>query len=186
MESNEKELIKEIQKNPKLFEKVFEEYYSKIFNYILRRVVNLQDAQDITSETFFTAFKKIEKFKFKNVTFGAWLYSIANKEIVNFYRKNNSFILIGKHKEMNDNYSVNSLNTNFELLEYQEKLKDYQDFLEIHEKIVKLPIKYQEVLTLKFFEGKSIKEICQILGKKEGTVKSLIHRGLKKLSEFIK
>lgn len=67
-----------------MFEKIFEEYYPKIFNYILRRVTNLQDAQDITSEIFFTAFRKIEKFRWKNVTFGAWLYSIANKEIVNF------------------------------------------------------------------------------------------------------
>lgn len=112
--------------------------------------------------------------------------ALQTRKSLIFYRKNNSFIFIGKIKEIKDNNSINLLDKNFELSDYQEKLMNYQDFLEIHEKIVKLLIKYQEVISLKFFEGKSIKEICQILGKKEGTVKSLIHRGLKKLSELIK
>jgi RNA polymerase sigma-70 factor (ECF subfamily) len=40
---------------------------------------------------------------------------------------------------------------------------------------------YQAVISLRYFEKKSIKEICEILGKKEGTVKSLISRGIGKL-----
>jgi len=42
---------------------------------------------------------------------------------------------------------------------------------------------YQEVITLKFFEKKKIREMVKILGKKEGTIKSLLHRGLEKLRE---
>ena len=47
--------------------------------------------------------------------------------------------------------------------------------------IKKLDIKYQEVISLRFFEQKSIKEIAVILNKKEGTVKSLLYRGIDKL-----
>ena len=46
-----------------------------------------------------------------------------------------------------------------------------------------MPVKYQEVIALKYFEEKSIKEISEILGKKEGTIKSLISRGLQKLRD---
>ncbi|MBS3950794.1 MAG: RNA polymerase sigma factor, partial [Peptococcaceae bacterium] len=46
-----------------------------------------------------------------------------------------------------------------------------------------LPIKYQEVLSLRYFGEKSLKEICEILGKSEGTVKSLLHRGIEKLKK---
>jgi RNA polymerase sigma-70 factor (ECF subfamily) len=72
-----------------------------------------------------------------------------------------------------------------ELIEAQEKLKQYQDFLEIQEKIVRLPAKYQEVIALRFFEQKQINEIAEILGKKEGTIKSLLHRAVEKLRETV-
>jgi RNA polymerase sigma-70 factor (ECF subfamily) len=44
-----------------------------------------------------------------------------------------------------------------------------------------LPPKYQEVIALKYFEDKELKEIAEILSKPEGTVKSLLHRGIEKL-----
>ena len=51
--------------------------------------------------------------------------------------------------------------------------------------ITKLPRKYQEVIVLRYFEKKQIKEVSEILGKKEGTVKSLLHRGLKELAKIV-
>ena len=44
-----------------------------------------------------------------------------------------------------------------------------------------LPVKYQEVISLRYFEGKNNKEIIEILNMKEGTLKSLLSRGLEKL-----
>ena len=76
-------------------------------------------------------------------------------------------------------------NPETEFLEAQEKLKQHQDFLKIQKEIFKLPIRYQEVITLRFFEKKKLKEISEILGKKEGTIKSLVHRGLEKLKNLI-
>jgi RNA polymerase sigma-70 factor (ECF subfamily) len=70
-----------------------------------------------------------------------------------------------------------------ELIEAQEKLKQHQEFLEIQQKIIRLPAKYQEVIALRFFEKKQIKEIAEILGKREGTIKSLLHRAVEKLRE---
>ena len=56
--NEEKELIKQAQKDPEVFAKLYDEYYPKIFGYILKRVANFEIAQDITSETFFKALKK--------------------------------------------------------------------------------------------------------------------------------
>jgi len=72
-----------------------------------------------------------------------------------------------------------------EVIEAEEKLRRHEDFLLLHENISKLPIKYQDVITLRFFENKQIKEIGEILGKREGTIKSLLHRGLKKLKKLM-
>jgi len=51
--SEEKELVRQAQKIPDAFAKLYDQYYPKIFGYILRRTANLEAAQDITSETFF-------------------------------------------------------------------------------------------------------------------------------------
>ncbi len=61
----------------------------------------------------------------------------------------------------------------------------HEDFLALHRSIAQLPLKYQEVITLRFFEDNQIHEISEILGKPEGTVKSLLHRGLEKLREMM-
>lgn len=53
--------------------------------------------------------------------------------------------------------------------------------MEVLKQLKTLPVKYQEVIALRYFEGKDIKEISEILDKSEGTVKSLLARGLEKL-----
>jgi RNA polymerase sigma-70 factor (ECF subfamily) len=181
----EKELIKEAQKNPEVFAKLYDGYYPKIFGYILKRVANLEIAQDITSETFFKTLKKLWQFRWRNIPFSAWLYRIANNEIANYYRKNCYLVSLEILRDEQGFEPVALHNPETEFLEAQEKLKQHQDFLKIQEKISQLSIRYQEVITLRFFEKKKIKEIAEILGKKEGTIKSLLHRGLEQLKELM-
>jgi len=184
--NDEKDLIKRAQKEPEAFAKLYDKYYPQIFGYILKRVANLEIAQDITSETFFKALKNLWKFRWKNVPFSAWLYRIANNEIANYFRKNKKYsISLDKLLEEKGLEPVALYNLETEFLEAQEKLKKHQDFLKIQGKISQLSIKYQEVITLRFFEKKKIKEIAEILGKKEGTIKSLLYRGLEKLKELV-
>lgn len=73
-----------------------------------------------------------------------------------------------------------------ERLMLEEDLEKHQQFIEVNDFIKKLDIKYQEVISLKYFERKSIKEIAIILKKKEGTIKSLLSRGIDKLKGNIK
>jgi RNA polymerase sigma-70 factor (ECF subfamily) len=68
-------------------------------------------------------------------------------------------------------------------MDAQEKLQRHQTFLEIQKEIIRLDMLYQEVISLRFFENKKIKEIALILGKSEGTIKSQLSRGLEKLRQ---
>jgi len=72
-----------------------------------------------------------------------------------------------------------------ERLEAERKLREYNEFLAIRSKILELPTKYQDVIMLRYFERKSVKEIAEILNKKEGTVKSLLSRGMRKLKNLL-
>ena len=182
--SEEKELVRQAQKAPDAFAKLYDQYYPKIFGYILRRTANLEAAQDLTSETFLNALRKLWQFQWRNISFSSWLYKIAANEINQYFRKAEYKKSISMEELEEQGFEPVSPNDpESELVEAQEKLKQHQDFLEIQEKIVRLPAKYQEVITLRFFEQKQIKEISEILGKKEGTVKSLLHRAVEKLRE---
>jgi len=182
--SEEKELVRQAQKAPDAFAQLYDQYYPKIFGYVMRRTANLEAAQDITSETFFNALRKLWQFQWRNISFSSWLYKIATNEINQYFRKAEYKKSISLEELQEQGFEpISSHNPESELIEAQEKLKQHQDFLEIQVKIVRLPTKYQEVIALRFFEQKQIKEIAEILGKKEGTIKSLLHRAVEKLRE---
>lgn len=177
---SEKELVKRARKDPNAFSELYELNYKKIFNYILRRTTNIEIAQDITSETFVKALENIGGFKWKNIRFSSWLYRIASNEIANYFRKN-------KYKAVSFEKIAplpSSSNLMEEIIEAEENIQKQKDFLEISRSISKLPPIYQEVISFRFFEKKKISEISEILGKHEGTVKSLLHRGLEKLKDL--
>jgi RNA polymerase sigma-70 factor (ECF subfamily) len=182
--NEERELVRQAQKAPGAFAELYDQYYPRIFGYCLRRTANLETAQDITSETFLKALNKLWQFRWRNVSFSSWLYKIATNEINQHFRKAEYKKSVSLEELQERGFEpVSSHDPESELMEAQENLKQYQDFLEIQVKIVQLPAKYQEVITLRFFEKKQIREIAEILGKKEGTIKSLLYRAVEKLRE---
>lgn len=60
-----------------------------------------------------------------------------------------------------------------------------EEFSRVRSLLQTLPPVYQQVIALRYFEELSIREIAQILRKKEGTVKSLLSRGLDKLKKML-
>lgn len=177
-------LLEKIRSDPKEFGILFDHYYSRIFGYILRRTMNYDLAGDIVAETFLKAFLKINEFKWKDISISSWLFKIATNEINQYYRKQKysplslDLLLDREEFDISNKESFEEERTRIEV-----ELKNYDDFILVQKKLEKLSIKYQEVIALKYFEEKSMKEISEILGKKEGTVKSLISRGLKKLKD---
>ena len=176
----EEELVKRAQHNPETFGELYEMYYQRIFNFALKRTANLQLALDITSITFLKALNQIRKFRWRDVPFGAWLYRIASNEINDHYRRQGGrrIASIEEIAELADTGDYAD-----EINHAEEELSRHEEFLLLHKKLAELPEMYQEVIILKFFDKKKIREMVKILGKKEGTIKSLLHRGVEKLRE---
>jgi len=177
----EKELIRRASEDPAVFAALYEEYYPQIFGYILKRTANVELAQDLTAETFFKALRKLWQFRWRNVPFSAWLYRIATNEINQYFRR-------GKHTPASLDELLRQgfeprtdMSPEVEMMETQDELERHQEYLFCQETLIRLDIKYQEVIALRFFEKKQIREISMILGKPEGTIKSLLHRGIEKM-----
>lgn len=179
----EKVLVERAKTDAQAFGTLYDEYYGKIFGYVLHRAGDVASAQDITDEVFFKALKRIDTFHWRGIPFSAWLYRIAEHEIANYYSHNGHDRVLTEELRITLDLSSTSLDE--EAAEAELEVQRNADFLSVHRCLQKLDVKYQEVITLRFFENKQINEISVILGKREGTVKSLLHRGLAKLRQMM-
>lgn len=178
----ERKLIEMAQHNPNEFQHLFNKYYDVMFNYALRRTGDVYLADDVAATTFLKAFDQIKNFKWRGVSFSAWLYRIATNEIAQVYRKTKRITPLTSEVAANlkDEQSSDSA-----LLEAEETVAKNEKFKQIHAALSKLKIKYQTALTLRYFEERSIKEIAAILESSENTVKTHIRRGLRQLKEYL-
>ena len=183
---SEQALIERAKKDPQAFGDLFDRYYSVMFAYVLRRVGKWNDAQDITSEVFLKALKGLWRFRWQGIAFSAWLYRIATNEVgIYFRRAGRAPVSLNQLIEQSGFEPASRDDLVAEKLEAERQFERHRDFLIARSKIASLPLKYQHVITLRFFEQKSVKEIAEILGKKEGTVRSLLSRGLQRLRKHV-
>lgn len=181
---SERELIEKAQRDPQAFGLLYDAHYDSVYRYILYRTANKSLAEELTSETFFKALNGLWKFKWRNIPFAAWLIRIASNEVNGYFRKSKYLKLVSieeKHKSLSEKLK----NTNDGISESENDFSKNLLFKKLHSSIASLKNIYQEVIVLKYFEEKTIQEISELLGKSEGTVKSLLHRGLNKLKDKI-
>lgn len=174
-------LVEKAQKDPEAFGAIFDTYYPTILHYITRRTADVAVAEDITTEVFIKALHGIGTYAWRGTPLAAWLYKIATNELRMYYRKKHYISSLEALQEQHGFEIVDEKDFVEDLIDAQALLDRHQTFLNAQQHIAHLPIKYQEVLVLRFAENKKIPEIAQILGKKEGTIKSLLSRGLQLL-----
>ena len=182
--SSERELIEKAQRDPQAFGILFDTHYDSVYRYILYRTANKSLAEELTSETFFKALNGLWKFKWRNIPFAAWLIRIASNEVNGHFRKSNYLKLVSL-EEKYEYLSEKIENLNDGISQCENDFSKDMLFKKLHSSIASLKNIYQEVIVLKYFEEKSIQEISELLGKSEGTIKSLLHRGLNKLKDKI-
>ena len=176
----ERKWIEAAKKDPEAFEPIFQKYNSVIFNYILRRTCDVALAKDLTADTFLKALENLSRFHWRNVPFSAWLYRIATNEVKLHYRKNNRLSQLSderisrlKSDKLADDYLIRAENA----------VQENRQFQRMHRALKTLNMKYQTVLTLRYFENLSIRDIARIMDLSENTIKTHIHRGIKHLKK---
>lgn len=177
----EKVLLDEIRTNPGAFGTIFDEYYKGIFGYVFRRTADYDLALDISSETFLKAFLGMARYQSRGISISFWLYRIATNELNAHFRRV-PFLPSRLNSLSEQDLGKVAKTEAFEEREALEReLALHEEFLAVLRELRTMPLRYQEVVSLRYFEKKTIREIGVILGKSEGTVKSLLFRGVEKL-----
>lgn len=182
--NTERKLIEKAKIDPIHFGPLFDAYYPKLFGYILKRVGDPAVAQDLVSETFYKALQNLGRFTWQGHSISSWLYKIALNELRMFYRKTKyTPASIEQLFEESGLEIISDYDLEAELIEAQEALQRHQDYVRVQKLILTLPLKYQEAITLRYGEQLPVADIALILNKKEGTIKSLLSRGISRLQK---
>ncbi|MGB3947442.1 MAG: sigma-70 family RNA polymerase sigma factor [Bacteroidia bacterium] len=173
--SEEMELVKAAQKDPRHFETLYNRYYKQIASFIYHRLESKQEAFELTSQVFYKALDNLSKYKAMGVPFSAWLFRIASNEVNVFFRKTKSARFV----------DIDTTGAN-ELISAIEDVEPTVEDKKLFEALQTLDQEDLELIDMRFFEKRSFKEICDINGMKESACKMKLYRILEKLKTQLK
>ena len=177
---NDAQLIDLAKENPEFFGVLMERYQGPLFHYI-RRLTQLtaDDIEDLLQEILIKTYQNLNAYDEK-MKFSSWIYRIAHNHIVDHFRK------ISARPQTNalEDYEWEKIIQTS--LSVEKEFADKDCIKKIKKCIKALPIKYKEVLILRFVEEKDYEEIMDILKKPKGSVATLISRGREVLKREMK
>ena len=151
-------------------EQLYLNYYDKVYGYIISKINKSQDAEDITSDVFLKVYEKIDTFDETKASLSTWIYTITRNTLTDYFRTRKVFAEIPETIE--DETSVENEICNAEMLE---TLADALETLEERER---------DIIILRFYTGKTLKEIAGNMGISYAYVKVLQSKALAVLKIF--
>lgn len=162
-----------IRRDAEAFGELYNLYFERIYRYVRLRIVNALDAEDVTATVFLSAWCGIERFAPKHdASFAGWLHRLAHNALVDRYRR--ARVTVSLDASDADPHASVSSNPEAEL-EWRLTL------WELHAALQKLTDEQREVVLLRFVEGLSAREVGDIMGKQEGTVRGMQFRAIEAL-----
>ncbi|MEI7621712.1 MAG: RNA polymerase sigma factor [Candidatus Moraniibacteriota bacterium] len=174
------DLVKMAKRDPELFGLLMERYQGQLFLYI-RRLTGLgqDDVQDLLQEVFIKIYQKLNEYD-EVLKFSSWIYRVAHNHIIDYFRKVNAR---PKSNSLEDYEWEKIISASVQI---EKEIVDRDCAEKVKLGILQLPIKYREVLILRFLEEKEYEEIMDILKKPKGTIATLIARGKEILIKQLK
>jgi RNA polymerase sigma-70 factor, ECF subfamily len=162
--------------DPEGFGQLYDRYVDVVHRFLHHRVGDRATAEDLTSETFVRALRRIDSLSFQGRDVGAWLITIARNLVLD-HAKSSRHRLEVSTADMRDadeavagpEDAVVQRLTDAVLLAGVRQLSDEQ----------------RECIVLRFLRGLSVAETAAAMGKKEGAVKALQHRAVRRLAVLV-
>jgi RNA polymerase sigma-70 factor, ECF subfamily len=172
------QVVKLCLKDDEAFEVLVERYEKKLLRYVMRiSSFDFATAEDVMQDVFVNVYRNLNGYD-DEFSFSSWIYRIAHNVTVSYVRKMKvrpQVVDMG-----DDNEYVDLLPDGMNIAKEMDR-KALQK--KVREALMELPVKYRDVLVLRFLEDKSYSEISDILKRSVNSVSVLINRGKAKLKD---
>lgn len=156
------------------FTRLYDLHYDRVYRHVLYRVPSAQDAEDISQLVFLQAWRAVGRYQVTGSPFIAWLLTIAHNSVVTFYRRNRPTATL--------DYEVREDRTDSNPEQVAEASLDRE---RVRTAITQLRPQHQQVVTMRFLDNLSNRDIALALGKSEGAVRVIQHRALAELRRIL-
>ena len=164
------------QGDAEAFGQIYDAYVDSIYRYLYYRVGSSVLAEDLTSETFLRALRRIDSFSWQGKDIGAWFVTIA-RNLVTDHVKSSRFRLEVSTADMLDaDRAVDGVE--------DEVLGRLQSEV-LLDAVRQLKPEQQECIVLRFLQGLSVAETAAVLQRSEGAVKQLQLRAVRALAKLV-
>ena len=158
------------------FGQLYDRYVDVVFRFILFRVGDRPLAEDLTSETFLRALRRISSVSYQGRDVGAWFVTIARNLVLD-HVKSSRYRLEMTTADILDS-SADDRGPEHEVVEEATAA-------ELMRCVAQLGQDQQECVMLRFMQGLSVSETAAVMGRNEGAVKALQHRAVRRLAQLL-
>ena len=168
-------LFQEESSRAQAFTLLLSKYQERVYWHIRKMVIDHDDADDLTQETFVKVWHHLGEFKGEAQLY-TWVYRIATNECLGFLRKKRRRFFIPIHDVERELESKLSASTLIQGDEVQLKLQ---------KALLKLPEKQRLVFNMKYFDEMKYEDMSTILSTSVGALKASYHLAVKKIEEYL-
>ncbi|WP_407697855.1 ECF subfamily RNA polymerase sigma factor, BldN family [Streptomyces kaniharaensis] len=171
------ELVEQAQAGEsEAFGRLYDHYADTVYRYIYYRVGSRATAEDLTSETFLRALRRIGTFTWQGRDFGAWLVTIARNLVADHFKSSRFRLEVTTGEMLDSNECERSP---------EESVLESLSNAALLDAVQRLNPQQQECVTLRFLQGLSVAETARIMGKNEGAIKTLQYRAVRTLARLL-
>ncbi len=164
------------------FGELYERYEGKVFRFVSFRCGNRQLAEDLTSEVFVRALRRIDQFTWQGRDIGAWFVTIARNLLADHF-KSARYRLETSVADFLDPASGVDRTDHTREGDPAGAVVDYLTNVELLTAVQQLTPQQQECIVLRFLNGLSVAETAHAMGKEEGAIKALQYRAVRSLEQ---
>ena len=156
------------------FAELYDTHVDSVYRYLLYRVRDTSEAEDLTSEVFTRAFANVHRYRWQGKSFLAWLYTIARNAVTDRRRRERPTV------ELDGAFGLAA-----EGPTAHEQAVLGEQIGKLRGAVKHLTSEQQQVLSLRFELNLSSREVARALGKNEGAIRALQFRALGRLRKIL-
>ena len=153
-------------------EHVYLQYSGKVMGYLQARLHNRSLSEDLCAEVFEKAIRKQDSFDPDKASVSTWIFTITRNTLIDYYRRSRPT------EELDENLSDDS--------ELDESLLTNETLSELAGALRKLPQQLMDIIVLRYYDGKPLTEIAEMMNLSYGAVKLRHQNALMLLRDYMK